>query len=79
VRRRDHARCPATGPDGKVNLNTATLEQLDALPGIGPVIAQRILDYRQANGPFTAPEEIMEVKGIGPAIYEKLQDLIVAP
>ena len=69
----------ATSPDGKVNLNTATLEQLDALPGVGPVIAQRILDYRDANGPFTAPEEIMEVKGIGPATYEKLQDLIAAP
>jgi len=64
---------------GKVNLNTATVEQLDTLPGIGPAIAQRIIDYRQANGPFAAPEEIMNVKGIGQATYDKLQDLITAP
>lgn len=68
-----------TGTGGKVNLNTATVEQLDALPGIGPAIAQRIVDYRQANGPFTAPEDIMNVKGIGQATYDKLKDLIVAP
>lgn len=64
---------------GKVNLNTATLEELDTLPGIGPAIAQRILDYRQTSGPFTAPEDIMNVKGIGPATYDKLKDLITAP
>lgn len=69
----------ATSPGGRVNLNTATVEQLDALPGIGPVIAQRIVDYREINGPFAAPEEIMDVKGIGQATYEKLKDLIVAP
>ena len=68
-----------TSPSSKVNLNTATVEQLDALPGIGPVIAQRIVDYREINGPFAAPEEIMDVKGIGQATYEKLKDLIVAP
>ena len=66
-------------PGGKVNLNTADLEQLDALPGIGPALAQRIVDYREANGPFTAPEDIMNVRGIGPATYEQLKDLIVAP
>lgn len=74
---------PATGSDttgsGKINLNSATVEQLDALPGIGPAIAQRIVDYRQANGAFTAPEDIMNVRGIGQATYEKLQDLITAP
>jgi competence protein ComEA len=68
-----------TGADDKVHLNTATVEQLDTLPGIGPVIAQRIIDYREANGPFAAPEDIMNVKGIGQATYEKLKDLIVAP
>jgi competence protein ComEA len=64
---------------GQVNLNTATVEQLDTLPGIGPVIAQRIVDYRTANGPFAAPQDIVNVKGIGQATYEKLQDLITAP
>jgi len=69
----------ATATGGKVNLNTATVQQLDTLPGIGPAIAQRIIDYRKAHGPFTAPEDITNVKGIGQATYEKLQDLITAP
>ena len=47
-----------------VNINTATKEQLDALPGIGPVKSQAIIDYRNANGPFKTPEDIMKVKGI---------------
>lgn len=69
----------ATSPGVRVNLNTATVEQLDALPGIGPVIAQRIVDYRQANGPFATPKDIMNVKGIGQATYDKLKDLIIVP
>lgn len=59
-----------------VNINTATLAELDTLPRIGPAIAQRIIDYRTNNGPFLTKEEIMNVKGIGPATYEKLKDLI---
>lgn len=62
--------------DGKININTADSAALEALPGIGPVIAQRIIDYRLANGPFAQIEEIMDVSGIGPATFEKIEDLI---
>lgn len=61
---------------GVVNINTATLAELDTLPGIGPVIAQRIIDYREANGPFSTIEGIMDVSGIGPATFDKIKDLI---
>lgn len=48
-----------------ININTATLEQLDLLPGIGPVTAQAIIDYRTEFGPFETPEDLLNVKGIG--------------
>ena len=54
-----------TGDGALVNLNTATLEQLDGLPGVGPVTAQKILDWRSAHGAFTAIDELLEVDGIG--------------
>jgi competence protein ComEA len=63
----------AGGPGEPVNLNTATLEQLDSLPGIGPVLAQRILDWRAAHGQFTAVDELSEVSGIGEATLEELR------
>lgn len=59
-----------------VNINTATLEQLDTLPEIGPKTAQNIIDYRNVNGPFTRIEDIQDVPGIGPVTFDKIMDLI---
>ena len=61
---------------GLVNINTASASQLDSLPGIGPAYAQRIIDYRNANGGFKSLEEIQNIKGIGPKTFEKLKNLI---
>ena len=66
----------AAVPGGKVHLNSATLEQLDELPGVGPVTAQQILDYRQANGAFRSVDELDAVPGIGPARLEQLRALV---
>ncbi|MGH3713769.1 MAG: helix-hairpin-helix domain-containing protein [Micromonosporaceae bacterium] len=63
-------------PAGKVNLNTATLQQLDTLPGVGAVLGQRILDYRTEHGGFRSVDELRQVDGIGPARYEQLKDLV---
>jgi competence protein ComEA len=63
-------------PGGKVNINTADSSTLETLPGIGPVMAQRILDYRQAHGAFEKIEDIMDVSGIGPGTFEQIQQLI---
>lgn len=65
-----------TGTGDRINLNTASLEELDSLPGIGPATAKLILEYRQQYGGFAAPEEIMNVKRIGEKTYEKLKDRI---
>ena len=59
-----------------VNINTGTLEELDALPGVGPATAQAIIDDREANGPFASEEDIMRVSGIGEKRYEKLKGSI---
>lgn len=59
-----------------VNINTADVEGLKKLKGIGPAMAQRIIDYREANGSFQTPEDIMQVKGIGKAKYAKLKEQI---
>ncbi|MGH3919360.1 MAG: helix-hairpin-helix domain-containing protein [Pseudonocardiaceae bacterium] len=64
------------GTSRKVDLNTATLEQLDVLPGVGPVTAQRILDWRAAHGRFTSVDQLREVDGIGPARLARLKDLV---
>ena len=64
------------GEDKRVNLNTATLEELDALPGVGPSTAKNIIAYREAHGGFAAPEEIMNVKRIGEKTFGKLKEFI---
>ena len=60
----------------KINLNTATLEELMTLERIGPKYAQRIIDYRDTNGPFDKIEDLMKVKGIGPKTFDANKDLI---
>ena len=67
---------PGATAGAPIDINTATLEQLETLPGIGPAIAQRIVDYRQANGPFTSIEQIKDVSGIGDALFERLKGRI---
>lgn len=62
--------------NGKVNINTASVEQLDTLPGIGPAIAQRIIDDREANGLFSTIEDLKRVSGIGDKKYSNLADSI---
>jgi competence protein ComEA len=60
-----------------VNVNTASTAELEALPSIGPVIAERIIQYRQQHGPFRTVDALLLVPGIGPATLEKFRDLIV--
>ena len=59
-----------------VNINTAGMEELDTLPGIGESLAGRIIAWREANGPFTSIEQIMEVSGIGEATFAELRDRV---
>ena len=64
--------------EGRLNINTASLEELQTLKGIGPTKAQAIIEYREKYGGFTCPEEITEVKGIGGGTYEKIKGAICA-
>ena len=62
---------------GKININTASADQLVQLKGVGPDYAAAIVAYREAEGPFKAPEDLMKVKGIGPKTFETNKDMIV--
>ena len=62
--------------ENPLNINLATAEELDMLPKIGPVLAERVIAYREKNGNFVQKEQIMDVKGIGNGIYAEIQELI---
>lgn len=66
---------PPTSPP-ITDLNTAGAAELESLPGVGPAIAQRIIDWRETNGSFSTVEELMEVSGIGPATFDSLRDSV---
>jgi competence protein ComEA len=70
------ASAAGSGPGPPVSLATATVEQLDELPGIGPVTAQKIVDYRTANGPYGSVDELDDIPGVGPARIEQIRDLV---
>ncbi|NWG34056.1 MAG: helix-hairpin-helix domain-containing protein [Chloroflexi bacterium] len=59
-----------------VNINTAAAFELETLPGVGPTLAQKIVEYRDQNGPFLSTEDIINVSGVGPGTYERIKDLI---
>lgn len=72
----DGTSVPGVHPDGRLDLNTASSTQLQDLPGIGPVLAERIVDHRDANGPFADVGELREVTGIGERTFQGLADLV---
>ncbi len=64
-------------PAAKVNLNTATAQQLTTLPGVGEKLAARIIEFRQKSGPFRTPQELLNVKGIGEKNFQKMQPYVL--
>ncbi len=77
-RREDPAPPPDTGAedDGLLDINTASAPELATLPGIGEVLAKRIVDYREENGAFRVKEELLNVPGVGETLYQGLENLI---
>ncbi|WP_261994873.1 ComEA family DNA-binding protein, partial [Streptomyces sp. ME109] len=70
------ARPPGGAPTAPVSLNTATVDQLDTLPGVGPVLARHIVEYRTEHGGFRSVDELREVNGIGDRRFADLQNLV---
>jgi len=70
---------PGRGGDGRVPVNTADASALQALPGVGPVLAQRIVEYRERNGPFSLVEDLLDVPGIGEAKLAALREMVLVP
>ena len=75
--RSEHIGADETQPDGLININTASLTELQDLPGIGPKTAEEIIKYRELNGPFKRKKDIMNVTGIAEKTYEELEDMII--
>lgn len=72
----DEAAGEAGAPAGPISLSSATVEELDELPGIGPITAQKIVDYRAEHGPFASVDDLDAVPGVGPTRIEQLRDLV---
>jgi competence protein ComEA len=65
--------------DGRVRLNLAGIEELETLPGVGPVLAERIIAYREQHGPFAVVEDLLDVPGIGEGKLAALRDAVLVP
>lgn len=68
----------SSAPSDCINLNTASVKQLESLPGIGEVIAKRIIEYRERQGPFRRPEEVIIIDGVSEAKYRQIEDRLCA-
>ena len=76
---RSHSSEGGAPPEQGVRLNTASAAELESIPGVGPVLAARIVGHRQANGPFAVVEDLLDVSGIGEAKLAALRDVVVVP